>query len=55
MQIADKRRSTWRVPVDSYRGVICLIGAREREEEDEQTCSDGDGREEIFHKCFYES
>jgi len=38
---------------DSYRGVICLIGPGERDEEDEETCNDSDGREEIFHKSVF--
>ena len=29
IQFADERRNAWRVSDDSYRGVICLIGAGE--------------------------
>jgi hypothetical protein len=53
MHIGNKRRSAWRLAGDSYRGVICLIGPGERDEEDEETRNDSDGRAEIFHKSVF--
>jgi len=53
MQVDDKRSYAWRLAGDSYGGVIGLIGSREGDEEDEETCNDSDGRGEIFHKCVF--
>jgi hypothetical protein len=39
MQVADKRRNTWSVPVDGYRCIICLIGAGDMGKDHQRTCN----------------
>src|SRR5215475_11349032 len=42
--IADERRNAWRVSVDSYRGVACLIRTRDGGEYHEHRGDDNEGR-----------
>ena len=53
MHIGDKRRSTWRLAGDSYRGVTRLIGTRDGREENKQTCEDRGGYGKTFHKPLF--
>lgn len=53
MHIGDKRRSTWRLAGDSYRGVTRLIGIRDGREENKQTCEDRGGYGKTFHKPLF--
>jgi len=50
MHIGDKRRSSWRLAGDSYRGVIRLIGTRNGREENKHTCEDRCKYGKNFHK-----
>lgn len=51
--MADERGNAWRVPVDSYRGIMCLIGSRDGGKENEDPSEDGGGYEENFHTLTF--
>ena len=53
MQIGDKRRSSWRLAGDSYRGVIRLIRPRGGREENKHACEDRGGYGKHFHKRLF--